>query len=929
MRITTRIGTISLLAILLVCSGVIAEFDTSEYDNCQWLPGRLIIEFDEVYGEMNFTEVDGVIQFQDDNPMLLAVNTLNRDYNVHTCWNILQGLILKPELNPPDLSRVFVFRFNPSADVLEVCAAYCALPGIRSAEPDIMRPVDFTPNDPLFGNQWALEKIGAEQAWDVARSNSDMMICCVDQGVDWDHVDLINNIWVNPGEDLDGDRWIGWAFPGVVGDVDDINNLDDDQNGLIDDFYGWDFVAGVSQPAASGEDPNIPDNDPSEYVGYPHGTHCTGLAVATTNNNIGIAAINWHATILPVRAGYVAQGPPMQGYILNSASVPAIYYAVNSGADIISMSYGSGGQNPQERDALEYAWDSGLALYAAAGNDNNQVLHYPACYENVMAVAATDRDDQKTSYSSYGTWVDISSPGGDYNPGLLSTIPNNAYANYSGTSMASPQCAGCAGLLWSVFPNETNSWVNQTLMDYSYDIDPLNPAYVGLLGAGRVDMILVFSQFFPRLTIPSDPLVDDASGNGDGRPDWGETVNLTISLRNDGDWQNATNVEAFLRCPGENRLTITDSTADYGYIAAGFEASNTSDPLTFQVTPTSQRAFYADFELYITADNNGFETTLYFQLRIGRPEVLLVIDDGSDNYGSYYIHDLEYMDVEYDPWDVAELTAVPADELNRYEYVVWICGDENSNTLTATDRTNLSNFLDNGNRLMLVGQSIDEDIQGTTFYSDYLHAQHAEGVGCIQVNGVGGDPITDGMSLLLGGGSGGGNGNDSPSKINPVGGSSVIWTYEGGGNCGVRYDSGTWKTVYLSFALEAANHEGLGGTTERWYVISKTLQWLGLPVSVPGSETLTIPSSFALEGNYPNPFNPNTNIAFLLPNMSKVSVKVYNILGQEVATALDGQTMSAGRHVVTFDGTDLSSGIYFYQVTAGDDIATGKMVLMK
>ena len=495
--------------------------------------------------------------------------------------------------------------------------------------------------------------------------------------------------------------------------------------------------------------------------------------------------------------------------------------------------------------------------------------------------------------------------------------------------MSCPQAAGCAGLLWSVFPNETNSWVNQTLMDYAYDIDPVNPGYVGMLGAGRVDMILVFSHFFPRLTMTDDPVVDDASGNGDGRPDWGETVNLTISLFNDGDWQDATNVEAFLRCPGETRLTITDSTADYGNIAAGFEATNTTDPLTFQVSSDPQRAFYADFELYITADNNGFEASLSFQLRIGRPEVLIVDDDGGANYGSYYSHDLTYMDVEFDPWDVDELDAVPADELNKYDHVIWICGDESSNTLTTSDRTNLMGFLGNGKNLMLVGQNIDEDIQGTTFYSDYLHAQHVDGTGIIQLTGVSGDPITDGMSLLLAGGSGGGNGNDSPSKIDPVGGSTVIWTYNTGGNCGVRYDSGTWKTVYLSFALEAANHEGLSSTTERWFVISKTLQWFGLPVSVPEDESPITPSSFALEGNYPNPFNPSTNIAFLLPNMTEVSVKVYNILGQEVATIMDGQTMSAGRHVVNFDGTDLSSGIYFYQVTAGADVATGKMVLMK
>ena len=549
-----RLGVVVLLGILLVFGSALAVFDAAQYEGSQWLPGRILIEFDAMYGEMVPMKVDGVEQFG-----IPAIDALNRHYGVHTIRDILQGQILNNLVDPPDLSRTFVFHFDPSVDVLEVCSNYSHLPGVHYAEPDLMMPLDVIPNDVLYGSQWALPKIGAPDAWDITRGDREIIITCIDQGVDWDHVDLIGNIWVNPDEDLDHDEWVGWAFPGVVGDIDDINNYDDGGNGQIDDFYGWDFIASTSTPGWPGEDVNTPDNDPSELpiAQYAHGTHTTGITIATTNNSIGIAGTNWNARIMALRAGYVSSSG--EGYIVPSASVPAIYYAANNGANIISMSYGSPSQHSAENTALQYAWSMGLALFASAGNSDMQVMRYPACYNNVMCVASTNQDDHKASYSNYGSWVDISAPGGDFQPGIMSTLPNNQYGNASGTSMASPQAAGAAGLVWSMFLTQTNSWIVQTLMDYSFDLDPLNPTYAGLLGAGRVDLVILFSNFFPRLYVADTPIVGDASGNNDGRADPGETVDLTITLENDADWQDAVNVEATLRCPGDPNITSLES----------------------------------------------------------------------------------------------------------------------------------------------------------------------------------------------------------------------------------------------------------------------------------------------------------------------------------------------------------------------------------
>jgi len=913
---------------LFLAGSAMAVFDARDYAGELWQPGKIIIEFDKMYGRMVPRETDGVMQFG-----IPVIDALNVHYGVYKITDILQGQILNHLENPPDLSRCFVFDLDHGADVMEVCADYSALPGVLYAEPDVMRPVDVIPNDALFGSQWALTTIGAPEAWDITRGSRDILITCIDQGVDWDHVDLIGNIWVNPDEDLDHDEWVGWSgFPGVVGDIDDLNSQDDGQNGYVDDFYGWDFIAGVSTPGYPGEDVTVPDNNPEELhiAQYAHGTHTTGLTIATTNNAIGIAGTNWDARIMCLRAGYVSnQG---NGYIVPSASIPAIYYAANNGAKIINMSYGSPSQNSAENNAIQYAWGAGLLVFASAGNENNQVLHYPACYNNVMSVAATNNTDHKASYSSFGTWVDISAPGGDFSPGMISTLPGNAYGEESGTSMASPQCAGAAGLVWTAFPTQTNAWIAQALRDYSFDIDPLNPTYAGLLGAGRVDLVILFSNFFPRLTVSGTPFVNDASGNNDNRADPGESVTLTVTLLNDADWQDATNVQATLRCPGDPYITITDSASNYGSIPAGQEVHNGSDPFDFSVSSSVPRPYWANFQVHLTSNNYGFSAVLDFQLRIGRPALLLVDDDGVSTYDVFYQNDLDAIDVVHDVWDVNALDEIPSAELNRYHYVIWMCGNQSSNTLTANDQNHLTSFLGlGGNRgLLVVGQNIDEDIQASSFYANYLHAQHVEGAGHFRLSGVAGDPISDDTNLMLIGGCGGGNGTQSPSKINAVGGSTVIYTYDTGGNGAVRYAGTGWKTAYMAFALEAACPYTVPPppTVERSVVLSRVLSWFGMYMDVPEGEP-SVPVTFALEGNYPNPFNPTTDIAFRLPAMSKVTLTVFNILGQEVATIIDGQATAAGRHVVNFDGKDLASGIYFYRLSADQNTAIGKMVLLK
>nr|ADL09141.1 thermitase precursor [Laceyella sacchari] len=255
-------------------------------------------------------------------------------------------------------------------------------PNVEYAEPNYYLHATYTPNDPYFSSrQYGPQKIQAPQAWDIAEG-SGVKIAIVDTGVQSNHPDLAGK---------------------VVG--------------------GWDFV----------------DNDSTPQDGNGHGTHCAGIAAAVTNNSTGIAGTAPKASILAVR-------------VLNNsgsgtwtAVANGITYAADQGAKVISLSLGGTVGNSGLQQAVDYAWSKGSVVVAAAGNAGNTAPNYPAYYSNAIAVASTDQNDNKSSFSTYGSWVDVAAPGSS----IYSTYPTSTYASLSGTSMATPHVAGVAGLLAS------------------------------------------------------------------------------------------------------------------------------------------------------------------------------------------------------------------------------------------------------------------------------------------------------------------------------------------------------------------------------------------------------------------------------------------------------------------------------------------------
>ena len=310
---------------------------------------------------------------------------------------------------------------------------------------NVIRAISKTSNDPDLSALYGLAQMSAFDAWDVTTGSSSVVVAVVDTGVSYNHPDLAANISRNLGE-----------VPS--------NGIDDDGNGYIDDYFGYDFWAN--------------DGDPTDLNG--HGTHCAGIVAGRGDNGVGGVGITWGASILPVRV------LGADGWGGDADVAAGVQYAVDRGASIVSLSLGGSSQSAVLENAIEYARDNGVLAVVAAGNeseDNDQVPSYPANsdLDNVISVAATNQDDDLAWFSNYGAdSVDIAAPG----QSILSTHLANSYETLSGTSMATPYVVGVAALMKSVNSSMTYSDLRSRLFQ---SVDLITSLQGKISTGGRVN----------------------------------------------------------------------------------------------------------------------------------------------------------------------------------------------------------------------------------------------------------------------------------------------------------------------------------------------------------------------------------------------------------------------------------------------------------
>jgi hypothetical protein len=353
-----------------------------------------------------------------------------------------------------DISRMYIATLADGADAQNACNLFLTDSNIEAANLYTLPELCYVPNDPRLSEQWYLQFVHAYTAWDIIRGDTTRhsVIGILDSGVHWDHPDISRNIWINLGED---------ANHNGIYDPSDNDGVDSDSNGFVDDVVGWNF---------GGNNNNIFDDD------LPHGTAVAGCASEATDNGLYGASLGYSARIMGVNI--FDGGMPTYAY-------QGMVYAVENGANVINCSWGLTTYSQAEQNVINAVWEAGGLIVASAGARSDTVSFYPAAYNHVLAVAATDQYDHKASFSGYGAWIDLCAPGIN----IWTTIGNDQFVEYSGTSFSTALVSGAAALIWARNPLYTGGEVENVMRLLAVPLDSINPGYAGRLGSGRIDFL--------------------------------------------------------------------------------------------------------------------------------------------------------------------------------------------------------------------------------------------------------------------------------------------------------------------------------------------------------------------------------------------------------------------------------------------------------
>lgn len=658
--------------LFLVSLSYLIALDTGSY-----LQGRVLVSIKEDFssrlsvssGATGIPELDAKLRS-------LGITTIEKRYN---------PLIRNRYAN--QLSRILELGFDPSISPLGIVNALSREPVIDWTEAIYIDQIFAVPNDPRYPTSLNFVSMQAEAAWDIHKcedGTQDVIIAIVDTGTSWMHPDLAPNIWNNLGEDANSNGYTLY-FNGStwVMDTGDINGIDDDGNGKVDDLIGWDFMSNTLGDEA---------NNPSDASG--HGTIVSGLAGARTNNSVGVASLSWNPILLPISCSYAGQPSSIfRGY-------DAIIYAAEQGADVINCSWGGNTYSQAAQIAVNYAYSLGAIIVAAAGNSNNTVPVYPAAYQNVVAVASLANDGTKWSSSSFGGFIDVGAP----NQNAESTSGTASYTTISGTtSYASPIGSALTALIRSYHPDWTQEQVINQLKASCDDIDLMNPGKENLLGEGKLnayraltDIDSVVDQEL-HLGLFSVGTPNDTNNNRAIEPS--ESFSLDLRLRNYA-WGVAAGTANFTLSTTNPNVTIVNNSYSRDIPADDWFDLDDAFLVTVSPTVTSQ---YVSFNLSITADQtiaSGASLTFQVLIQNGGVFVWEGIAGGRDMSGAFIRSTLQGLG-----YQVTYGTTFPA-SFRSFEAVFLSYGNPGSNVVRfATPQMYLAvkEYLLEGGRLYIEG----------------------------------------------------------------------------------------------------------------------------------------------------------------------------------------------------------------------------------
>ncbi|MBO7478724.1 MAG: S8 family peptidase [Salinivirgaceae bacterium] len=466
----------------------------------------------------------------------------------------------KKDNSSAELSRIYLIEYKGNESPAVIARKLAQSEDVEYAEPYWIPELLGTPNDPSLSRQYFMSITQTLEAHDITQGDTNIVIGIVDTGVDVYHEDLADNIKLNHS--------------------DPINGFDDDNDGYIDNYRGWDL----------GEN----DNNPISSANH-HGSNVAGMACATTNNGIGVASVGYKTKFLPIKAANE------DGTLI--ACYEGIVYAADHGCQIINCSWGSTAKSLLCDDVIKYAQSRGCLVIAAAGNTGTDIRYYPASCDGVFSVCASNSTDTKWKSSSYNTLVDIAAPGEN----VFTATSGNNYQNSNGTSFAAPLVSGAAALVWAVKPTLTAVQVAELLRVTADNIDtiPANAKYAGKMGSGRINVLRALTDS----TSPS-LRITKCRFSGDER-DFvsGETVEIGLTVCN--YLKKAKNVTITLDSP-DNSITVLNGT----WGTTQIDEMQSIDNPTFTATIADNLGNNATVPLRFKFEADGYSASQIVELTV-------------------------------------------------------------------------------------------------------------------------------------------------------------------------------------------------------------------------------------------------------------------------------------------------------------------------